>query len=438
MSTKLKSSPKTVTLDELTTGIAKTEDAGYELISVTKGTVAGEEMNVLTFSERTEELVGTVELFPGKAGASEEDINALFEKLTGQGYAFINYADVYIEGASLPIIAARKSGVSLGANHIVLNGRMSTFGGPDDQGMKPDEDLAWIEKESQAAVYPPDFFLTEKEAKARGWGRRLNPDKFYIACRWDYSQTPKSFLTTAVITVQDPTNGRSAQARAIDWGPHEDTNRVADISPGLARFLELKTDDIVTVIIPTPAGLTGAAPTVSPVSSDAPRWFDVPELNRYFGRFDYKSLLSGSVKILGSWETDNIVEVEIPLLKGIATDGGTFNGKVRCHRLIKDAMVGAFAEIAAKPALREKVLFWSGGYVPRHIGRNPNRPLSPHSWAVAFDLNDEWNPWGETGAPKGKKGSVVELVPIFEKWGFYWGRNFSKPDPMHFQYGRPV
>ena len=438
MKTKLKSAPKTFTLDELDAGIARNEADGFELISISKGTVAGNEVNVLTFSERMDDLVGDVELFRAKANASEEDIDALFEKLGDQGYSFICYADVYVEDETVPLIAARKGGVPLGANHVVLNGRMSTFGGPDDDGMTKTEDLALVEKQSQADDYPGDFFVSESAARASGWGRRLNPAKFYIACRWDYSLTPKAFLRTAQVTVQDPTNGRSAQARVVDWGPNENTGRVADLSPGLARFLEIRTDDIVTVIVPTPAGLTGSAPTVSPGSDDAPRWFDVPDLNRHFGRFDFRSLRDGSIQILGAWERDNIVSVEVPLLKGLATDGGKFSGKVRCHRHIAEAFAGAFTEIASKPRLREKLLFWSGGFVPRHIGRNPSRPLSPHSWGVAFDINDEWNDWGTAGAEKGEKGSIVELRPIFEKWGFYWGGNFSKRDPMHFQYGRPV
>ena len=438
MKTKLKSTPKTITLDDLDAGIARNEAEGFMLVSVSKGTVAGEDANVLTFSERTEELVGDVELFRAKATASEDDIDALFEKLSDEGYSFICYADVFIEGEAIPLIAARKGGVPLGANHVVLNGRMSTFGGPDDSGMTPTEDLALVEKQIQADDYPADFFLSASAAGATGWGRRLNPAKFYIACRWDYSLTPKAFLRTAQVTVQDPTNGRSAQARVVDWGPHERTGRIADISPGLARFLEINTDDIVNVIVPTPAGLTGSAATVSPASADAPRWFDVPELNRFFGKFDFRSLRDGAIQILGSWERDNIVTVEVPLLKGLATDGGKFSGKVRCHRIMADGLIGAFAEIASKPKLREKVLFWSGGFVPRHIARNPSRPLSPHSWGVAFDINDEWNGWGTRGAAKGEKGSVVELVPVFEKWGFYWGGNFSKCDPMHFQYGRPA
>ena len=181
MNTKLKSARKTSTLADLDAGIARNEADGYELISISKGTVAGEEVNVLTFSERTEELIGDVELFPAKANASEDDINELFEKLSDQGYSFICYADVFVEGSPMPLIAARKGGVPLGANHIVLNGRMSTFGGPDDNGMTVTEDLALVEKQSQADEYPGDFFLSESAARARGWGRRLNPEKFYIA-----------------------------------------------------------------------------------------------------------------------------------------------------------------------------------------------------------------------------------------------------------------
>jgi hypothetical protein len=35
-----------------------------------------------------------------------------------------------------------------------------------------------------------------------------------------------------------------------DWGPHENTGRVADISPGLMDDLDLKTDDEVEVTFP--------------------------------------------------------------------------------------------------------------------------------------------------------------------------------------------
>jgi hypothetical protein len=39
-------------------------------------------------------------------------------------------------------------------------------------------------------------------------------------------------------------------AYPADWGPHENTGRVADISPGLMQYLGIETDDEVEVIFP--------------------------------------------------------------------------------------------------------------------------------------------------------------------------------------------
>jgi hypothetical protein len=46
--------------------------------------------------------------------------------------------------------------------------------------------------------------------------------------------------------------GRSFLAYPADWGPHENTGRVADISPGLMEDLGIETDDEVEVIYPAP------------------------------------------------------------------------------------------------------------------------------------------------------------------------------------------
>ena len=137
------------------------------------------------------------------------------------------------------------------AGTISITGRMSTFGGPNDPGMKPTENLAWIDNEAAAAGYP-GFFLPRQAGV--GFGRRLRTEKYYLACRWDYSVTPKRFLAqaTTVCKVSNPKNGKSIEARPIDWGPHDTTGRVADLSPGAADALGLETDDVCTVLVPTP------------------------------------------------------------------------------------------------------------------------------------------------------------------------------------------
>jgi hypothetical protein len=125
-----------------------------------------------------------------------------------------------------------------------VEGKMSTFGGPKDAGVGPDEGLALVE-EDEMSLYP-DFFLGEAEAHAPGLARRLNPDKFYVACRWP-SDLSRKFLQLA--TVQVSAAGKSADARAVDKGPSLSTGRAADLSPGLATFLGLETDDqcVITV-----------------------------------------------------------------------------------------------------------------------------------------------------------------------------------------------
>ena len=49
--------------------------------------------------------------------------------------------------------------------------------------------------------------------------------------------------------MENPSNGRVADARPVDWGPNISTGRVADLSPGLAKELGLQTDDVVRITI---------------------------------------------------------------------------------------------------------------------------------------------------------------------------------------------
>lgn len=130
-----------------------------------------------------------------------------------------------------------------------VEGKMSTFGGPRDTGMSADEGLALF---TQADLQNPKYsylFLPTPPPGTTGLGRRLNSDKYYFACRWNYNDTPREFLRRALARVENPANGRTADARPVDWGPHISTGRVADLSPGLARALGLETDDVVRITI---------------------------------------------------------------------------------------------------------------------------------------------------------------------------------------------
>jgi len=127
-----------------------------------------------------------------------------------------------------------------------LRGKASWFGGPDDTGVSPDEGLAFIYDIEDA----PHLFLPDQPAGTSGLARRLDPDQPYIACRWDYNVHPKESLLEHMAMVRSPRTGRFTKAYPADWGPHVDTGRVADISPGLMAALGIDTDDEVEVIYP--------------------------------------------------------------------------------------------------------------------------------------------------------------------------------------------
>src|SRR6516225_9239209 len=126
-------------------------------------------------------------------------------------------------------------------------GKVSWFGGPEDMGVSPSEGLAFIYDVDDK----PQIFLDEQPTGTSGLARRLDPETYYIAMRWDYDQFSKDVLASdAMAIVRAPTTGKVFLAHPADWGPHTNTGRVADISPGLMVALEVDTDDIVEVKYP--------------------------------------------------------------------------------------------------------------------------------------------------------------------------------------------
>ena len=125
-------------------------------------------------------------------------------------------------------------------------GPCSYFGGPDDLGVSPDEGLAFIYDVDDA----PMLFLPHQPEGTTGLARRLNPYVCYVACRWDYKVTPKETLLNDIALVRNLETGYAIKAIPADWGPHQNTGRVADLSPGLMDALGLVTDDLVEVIYP--------------------------------------------------------------------------------------------------------------------------------------------------------------------------------------------
>jgi hypothetical protein len=129
---------------------------------------------------------------------------------------------------------------------VDVTGPCSWFGGPEDTGVSPSEGLAFFYEYDDA----PHLLLPAQPAGTSGLARRLDPDRFYVACRWDYAVTPKTMLADPHQLAIVEANGKRSLAWPADWGPHEDTGRVADLSPGLMEKLGIETDTEVRVIYP--------------------------------------------------------------------------------------------------------------------------------------------------------------------------------------------
>jgi hypothetical protein len=129
-------------------------------------------------------------------------------------------------------------------------GSCSWFGGQQDQGVSPDEGLAlWEPSEISKAG---NMFLPTQPPGTTGLARRLNPESLYIAMRWNYAATSRRYLQGISVRVRAVKNGNVVYCRPADWGPNEDTGRIADLSPGAMADLEIETNDVVICWVPAP------------------------------------------------------------------------------------------------------------------------------------------------------------------------------------------
>ncbi len=167
-------------------------------------------------------------------------------------------------------------------------------------------------------------------------------------------------------------------------------------------------------------------PTFDPLSTNAAR-------GEIFGKFQFEAAPlptnKENIKILGNWEAENIIAVEIPQLKRIknphAGDKIRFHekGEAQLKKLWKDWETAGFLD---------DILTFDGGFVPRFI-RGSRTTLSNHAFGSAFDINAQLNPLGAEPPVLGKGGSVRHMVKIANDNGFYWGGHFSRKDGMHFE-----
>jgi peptidoglycan hydrolase-like protein with peptidoglycan-binding domain len=205
------------------------------------------------------------------------------------------------------------------------------------------------------------------------------------------------------------------------------------VSDGVAgRETMLKAMDLGFELIEEPASdISGSnfppRPDYAPLEDTAAR-------QAIFGKYTYvadpQPRDPEHIRIVGSWETDNIIFVPLPQMRkamGHAAPSG-----MSFHKLAAKQLVGMWADWESA-GLLDRILSFDGSFNPRFI-RGSRTVLSNHAFGTAFDINEPENKLGTRPPLVGQPGSTRELVPIANKWGFYWGGHFgSRPDGMHFE-----
>jgi len=143
------------------------------------------------------------------------------------------------------------------------------------------------------------------------------------------------------------------------------------------------------------------------------------EVENIFGKFEYKEIAGGRIRIIDNWRNDNI-----KLLRVGTTE-------VWVHKLIFPQTAYVFAKIYAEGLQDELDLTGGGGFCARHISWNPANPLSFHAYGGAIDFNPLKYPYGGDNKPPAR------VIEIFKEGGFAWGGDFSvrvTKDNMHFEF----
>jgi len=161
-----------------------------------------------------------------------------------------------------------------------------------------------------------------------------------------------------------------------------------------------------------------------------------------FGAYEFvpdASRDKDGIKILGSWEQEQIVTIQIPQLIGRGIRGAPANGAIRWHRLAVNQLLRLW-KAWEEAGVLDRVIIWNGAYNPRFIRGHKDTTadsLSNHAFGTAFDINfdpaSNLNGLNATPALVGQRGSVRELAAIAGNFGFYWGGHFSRLDGMHFE-----
>lgn len=125
-----------------------------------------------------------------------------------------------------------------------ISGKCSFFGGSSDKGMDYAEGLALYEHKE--ADLRPDLFYPQATDPNEGTSQRLKVQSLYIALRFN-KEIDRHIHQHSMWKVTNPKTGQWVVASLVDYGPHQSTGRIVDLSPAIGQLLRVETDQDVEV-----------------------------------------------------------------------------------------------------------------------------------------------------------------------------------------------
>ena len=131
--------------------------------------------------------------------------------------------------------------------------------------------------------------------------------------------------------------------------------------------------------------------------------------------------LGDRISFISGFDLSDVTLVFVPQLQNIP---GSNAGKLRVHKRAHNQLLATFRTIEARGQL--PIIKTCAGTLNPRLKRPTSGILSKtpsnHSFGIAIDLNESDPGFGDSVAP---------VAPVFEAFGFRWGKVFN--DPMHFE-----
>lgn len=142
------------------------------------------------------------------------------------------------------------------------------------------------------------------------------------------------------------------------------------------------------------------------------------EWEQVFGKLDF-FVEGGEVKVFPSWERENIIVYELPIIGRIQVNKNVVGDLVRILTQIEQAELSKWIDMS-------DTKLNGGCYCPRFSAANKTK-LSRHSYGCPIDINPSTNRFNTVG------NINKDIIKVFNDNGWCWFGDLKVKDFMHFE-----